>query len=307
MKQEPKVTVLQTVFVTNPEIPGISISDYRKMLVIMEEAFKKEWDYHIRFVDRGRLPIDAYFHTYYDPVAEQNPYKSNYFNAEEDDPADLGKAFVEIWKDEPIEEIKRSIGSYTGCGPLQSAPTKEELADQLARCHVSKYRELREVKLDNGKPLLTGAPYEQFLNWEWLARNQKEYDIVVTNQLVASIETYSPALHSSLRGGVSTGVTYRSKTELDGMVIMSSFPLLSDLKYFLRERKFSGNDPRALEMTAWYQTHELGHLIFHYDHPDGHTGCSMNFAIGFDYLTWFDQLMKYGPHCKQTHRVLKTF
>lgn len=304
---EPEVRLLQSIYVQNPRLKGIPLAEYRRMLGIMEDAFLREWDIHIQFLDRGRMPIDAYFNTYFEPTAGDTPYKESFYDVEKNDPMELAAAFKDVWREMTLDDLIRSIHGYTGCGPLEQSKTKEELAEGVARCHVSKYKELRAITLEDGQPLLTGAPYEQFLNWEWMSRNQKDYDIVVTNQLIASIETYSPAIHSSLRGGVSTGVTYKSRTQYDGMVVMSTFPLLSDLRYFYRERRFAGETPEARDIAGWYQTHELGHLLLQYDHPIGHPGCSMNFAIGFDYRTWYDDVMKNGPTCKREHKILKSF
>lgn len=305
--QAPKAVVLQAVYVRNPDLPSLSLAEYRKMLGIMEEAFMREWAQPIRLVDRGRMPIDAYFDEYLRPVETENPYREYYFKAGEDDPEALKKAFLDVWADLSLDDLVRSLRSYAGCGHLERSTTKEELADGVVMCHLHKYEELRVLRLENGQPLLTGAPYEQYLNWEWLSRNQKDFEVVVTNQLIASIETYTPALHSSLRGGVSTGVTYKSKTLHEGMVVMSTFPLLSDLPYFRRERGYAASDPRSLEITAWYQTHELGHLLLQYDHPIDHAGCTMNFAVGFGYLEWYDDVMANGPRCAKPHKILKTF
>ncbi len=63
------------------------------------------------------------------------------------------------------------------------------------------------------------------------------YDIVITNQLVASAEYFAMDVHSSLRGGLTAGTTsYAKNTRLNTYAYIMVYPMLNDTALLTRLR-----------------------------------------------------------------------
>lgn len=105
-------------------------------------------------------------------------------------------------------------------------------------------------------------------HWPW--------ELIVTNQLVASTEFEWVELASMLRGGVTNGITTQSPASARGLVsVLTLFPFVSDDPEMLRLRGGRrGGGPDAVEWAAALLVHELGHQLLHLGHPSN-SACVM--------------------------------
>jgi hypothetical protein len=166
------------------------------------------------------------------------------------------------------------------------------LARALSDTHITRLRYWYDEKADDGQPIIDGSEYNQWVWWDSLGYGNLPYDVVITNQLVASMETYDVAMHSSLRGGINGGtMSYSKQGRYGGYVFVSVFAMLNDLPMLisLRDDKHY-TDEQITHYVAATLAHELGHLLKHYDHPFGASECLMNPTPLLHYRAWYDGL-----------------
>ena len=118
------------------------------------------------------------------------------------------------------------------------------------------------------------------------------YDVVLTNQLVASAEKYGMDVHSSIRGGLTAGTTtYSKKAQFNSYAYIMVYPMLNDtdLLTTLRHDK-TYTEEQIVNYSAALLTHELGHLLLHLGHPFGNKYCIMSPTVMLNYRDWYDNL-----------------
>lgn len=144
----------------------------------------------------------------------------------------------------------------------------------------------------DGKPILDGTPYNEWVWWDSIGYGEVPYEVVITNQLVASAETYAMDVHSCLRGGISVGTTsYSKQAKLNTYSFVTTFPLLNDnpvLTTLRGEAQYS--DEQISDYAAAVLTHELGHMLLHLGHPFGSRSCIMSPTPLLQFRSWYQAL-----------------
>ena len=165
-------------------------------------------------------------------------------------------------------------------------------SDLLASVMLERLEKWRHVSATDGAPVLDASPYNEWVYWDTLGYGNLPYDLVITNQLIASAEYYGVDIHSAIRGGVTVGTTSYSRTSKFGSyVVMSTFPFLdnSESSKLLRGgEQYSEAD--AAELAGAYMAHEIGHLLLQLGHPFGRKACVMNPASMLRFREWFTQI-----------------
>ncbi|VAW55348.1 hypothetical protein MNBD_GAMMA05-2423 [hydrothermal vent metagenome] len=162
------------------------------------------------------------------------------------------------------------------------------LADTL----ISRLSYWKNQTADDGKPVLDGSEYNQWVWWDSLGYGDLQYDVVLTNQLVASAENYGMDVHSSIRGGLTAGTTtYNKNTQFNSYVYIMVYPMLNntDLLTTLRQDE-SYTEEQIINYSAALLTHELGHMLLHLGHPFGNNHCIMSPTVMLNYRDWYDNL-----------------
>lgn len=147
-------------------------------------------------------------------------------------------------------------------------------------------------KARDGKPVLDSNVYHQWVWWDSLGYSDLSYDVLITNQLVASAEYYGMDVHSSIRGGITAGTTsYNKNTASSAYVYVMLYPMLndSDMLTILRQDE-TYSEEQIINYSAALLTHELGHLLLHLGHPFGNKHCIMSPTTMLNYRQWYDQL-----------------
>ncbi len=176
--------------------------------------------------------------------------------------------------------------------PLPQDAGLDHLADALLDTLIIRLRHWHQRLADDGKPVLDGSPYNQWVWWDSMGYSDMPYDVVITNQLVASAERYGMDVHSSLRGGITAGTTTFSKQARYGSyVYIMLYPMLNDDPLLNRLRNDRHYDERqTVEYAAALLTHELGHMLLHLGHPFGNTRCIMSPTPLLRYRQWTQTL-----------------
>lgn len=183
--------------------------------------------------------------------------------------------------------------------PDSAAPkTLQEFSVLLADVMLARLDGWRALKATDGKPVLDDTPRNEWILWDTLGYGELPYDLVITNQLVASAEYTAVEVHTAIRGGLTTGTTTFSRgSPYSSFVFWSTFPFTdtSAMSHALR-----GNEDysatQAAELSGAYLAHEVGHLLFKLGHPFSHQACVMNPASMLQYRNWYQQLD--AAHCR---------
>lgn len=177
--------------------------------------------------------------------------------------------------------------------PSSAEPkTLEEFSELLTEVMLERLEYWRKVNAADGGPVLDSTPRNEWIYWDTLGYGELPYDVVITNQLVASAESVAVEIHSAIRGGITAGTTTFSRNNRYGsFVFWSTFPFTdaSDLSKSLRGGE-SYTDTQAAELSGAYLAHEIGHLLFRFGHPFGHQACVMNPASMLRFREWYEQI-----------------
>jgi len=175
-------------------------------------------------------------------------------------------------------------------GPFLTTPpaakTYEGLAAAAIDTHLGRLEHWKNLKTARGEPVIDDSAANEFIAWDLIGYGDLRYDLIITNQLVASAEYADADLSASLRGGVSTGGTSYSKAGRFKMYsFISTFPFIEPASI----PKALGGVPdraQAVRLAGQYTAHEIGHLLLLLAHPYANPACVMRSAQVLDYIAW---------------------
>jgi hypothetical protein len=144
----------------------------------------------------------------------------------------------------------------------------------------------------DGRPVISDDPYHQWVWWDSLGYSALPYDIIITNQLVASAEYYGMDVHSSIRGGITAGTTtYNKESKMHSYVFVMLYPMLNDSGLLTRLRQDEHYDAdQVVNYSAALLTHELGHMLLHLGHPFANRHCVMSPTVMLNYRDWYESI-----------------
>jgi len=167
-------------------------------------------------------------------------------------------------------------------GPYLLAPvaerTYEGLAQAVTATLVARLDQLKSQKLPGGGELIDGSPDNEVLYWAFIGRLSFPYDVVITNQLIASAEYVGSSVHTAIRGGITNGITTSNPSAPYGTTaIVSIYPLIGEdaVTRDLRGGE-SYSDAESARFAGLLLVHEIGHQLFDLGHPYGRRACVMN-------------------------------
>jgi hypothetical protein len=181
--------------------------------------------------------------------------------------------------------------------PLR-AETLQGFADAIIETFRTRLSHWTRARLADGHPVIGWAPgypdlpYNEYGYWALMAKLGIDAEIVLTNQLVASVEYMAVPVHTSIRGGITGGSTeYNPSSRLGASVWVSLFPFLFEDPHIVALRngeRYEIND--ALTYAGAMLAHELGHLVFQLGHPWSNEACLMRPAAALDFSGWLGEL-----------------
>jgi hypothetical protein len=171
-----------------------------------------------------------------------------------------------------------------------SLDTLESLTEALIDTEMIRLKAWMHVLALDDKPVIDKNPYNEWTFWDSLGYEKRDFDVILTNQLIASAEYYGQDMHSALRGGIVAGTTtYAKESTFGSIVFATSFLFLNNDPMIVQLRGgkiYSEVD--AAKYAGAYLAHELGHLLLHLAHPFNRDECVMSPAK----LLLFDQWYK---------------
>ena len=176
--------------------------------------------------------------------------------------------FPEVDADLLAEEVAIFI-------PRAPGMNKSELALAFARIWVSGLRRWHAVTAQDLEPAIDFHNYHQKPLWTYLGYGDLPFDIVITNQLLASAEITSFSPGKALIGGLRLGwISFSRSGRLGAYAGVSTFPLVNDTGDASHLGPAWAADPA--NDVALILTHELGHMLLRLDHPIANTDCIMS-------------------------------
>ncbi len=166
------------------------------------------------------------------------------------------------------------------------------LADALSETQVSLMNRWGVQSLQDGSTLLGNDLFNQYHFWTTLGFANLPFEIVLTNQLIASAEVSENSVHSALRGGVSNGITGTSAFSKHGAFsVLSVYPFYSADATTVELRKGKKySEDEAAKYAAALLAHELGHQLLHLGHPFNNPSCIMRPPQRLEFDSWYKNL-----------------
>ncbi len=195
-------------------------------------------------------------------------------------------------------------------GPVEPA-TYEGLAEALIDTHLKRLEHWRALRTASGEPVIDDSLANEWVAWDLLGYGPLPYDLIISNQLVASAEYDDAAINASLRGGVTAGTTSYNRGGLyNSYALISTFPFIQNHLLPQSMRRISSR-AEAVRLLGKYTAHEIGHMLLLLGHPFGNKACVMRPEPLFDLTAWARGLdaakCKLGSSRAMTPGVAKIF
>jgi hypothetical protein len=285
------VIELRVAYVRNPRLPGMTDAQLQLLLEIARQGVREHFGREIKYAALARLTVQDMFQRF---TAEQTKFLNRRvydFKTGRGDEGRLRKAYVQgigRYKDNLDDQIEY-VRPYL-LAPL-TGRSYETLSDALMQTHLARLRQYQAQRLPDGGLLIDDQPYNEYVFWGSPDYTRLPYEIVITNQLIASAEYFDPEVHSAIRGGVSNGITAQNGAARFGSTsVVSTYPFIGDdtaTKELRGNVSYSGED--AATYAAYMLVHELGHQLFHLGHPYGRKACVMNPVELLRFREWVRQ------------------
>lgn len=188
-----------------------------------------------------------------------------------------------------VSEFKAHCRPYLDESPQSSY---EAIGAALAKLQLSRIEKWKHVKALDGGPVIDSSPYNDYTFWDSLGYGDIPFELLVTNQIIASAEYRGAAAHSAVRGGYTNGITINNEhSRFRTTSIWSTFAFTSEDDWVVQVRNGERYEPQeAVRLAGIIATHEIGHQQFHLGHPFGWVACIMNPIPMFAYRASVDGL-----------------
>jgi hypothetical protein len=285
---------LRVASVVNPRFRQLTEGQVTAILLRSQQMVKQHFDIDIIFSDVDTIPIKDIF----------KQLSAVLLSARRDEIVDIEHIDEQV-REAMQQSVFKTLENYAGnksnvidfARPYLLHPEVKprdfiELSYALVDTLISRLEFWRAQQAEDGKPVLENNAYHEWVWWDSLGYGELPYDIVITNQLVASAEKYAMDVHSSIRGGVTAGTTtYNKNTALSSYVYIMVYPMLNDSELLTTLRQDETySDEQIVNYSAALLTHEIGHLLLHLGHPFGQKYCIMSPTVMLNYRDWYDNL-----------------
>ena len=290
------VVKLRVAHASNPRLARFSPDHLRIVLASAQLTMWKHFGILVEFTDIEEIGVDKLFAIIPPPIRAARVESIYDFKSGTGDKRMLAEGINNTLTERKtkLEDAKTFVAPY-----LPGSPPKDlmALSESLSKVMLERLEQWRHVMAADGAPVIDASPYNEWVYWDTLGYGDLQYDLVLTNQFIASAEYYGVDIHSAIRGGVTVGTTSFSRnSQYASYVFMSTFPFTdnSDNTRQLRDGDYS--EELAAELAGAYLAHEIGHLLFQLGHPFGQKTCVMNPASMLRFREWFNQID--GKDCR---------
>ena len=285
------VIELRVAYVRNPRLPEMSDDQLQLLLETARRGVREHFGRDIKFTTPARLSVQELFQRFTAEDAKLLNGGIYDFKTGRGNDARLRKAYVQgIGRDKDnLDDQINYVRPYL-LAPLAGRST-EALSDALMKTHLARLRQFAAQRVPDGGLLIDDQPYNEYAYWGSLDFIRLPYEVVITNQLIASVEYYDAEVHSAIRGGISNGITAQNEAaRFLSSSVVSTYPFIGNdaaTKELRGNESYSGDD--AAKYAGYLLVHELGHQLLHLGHPFGRKACVMNPTELLHFRAWVNQ------------------
>lgn len=282
---------LRVVHANNPRLARFSPDHLRIVLASAQLAVWKHFGTFIEFTEVEETDIDDLFVIIPASIRKERIDSIYDFKLGQGDPRMLAEGIERTLTERKtrLQDAQAFAGPYL---PGKQYKDLTALSEGLSIAMLERLSQWRQVAAADGAPVIDASPYNEWVYWDTLGYGNLQYDLVLTNQLIASAEYYGVDIHSAIRGGVSVGTTsYSRNSRFGSFVFMTTFPFLDNSAVSMKLREGEQySEEYAAELAGAYLAHEIGHLLFQFGHPFGQKSCAMNPARMLRFREWYEQI-----------------
>ncbi len=286
-----KEVTLTVAHITNPRFP---VMDEKQIEIYLDETqriVKEHFGIRITFERTRSMSVTELFETI--PLKIQKEANESVYDFKHDkgDKKRLAENLYEALKvyedDLPAEEMFAYALPHLTLLPKEN--TLQALAQSLIDTEIDRLKRWLKIKAKDGNSVIDANPYNEWSYWDALGHTQRSFDIILTNQLIASAEYYGQDIHSALRGGIVAGTTsYKKNSPYDAFIFATSFLFINNDPLITELRGGKTYTPEeAARYAGAYLAHEIGHMLFRFAHPFGKPGCVMSPAKLLLFHEWY--------------------
>jgi hypothetical protein len=267
---------MRVAYAVNPRLPRFTPVQLAALLEATARTAKQHFAVELRFLPLQEIPIARLFETI--PASSRESARADVFDFKS------GKSDPRVFEFSTGKALRDSGETFEGvlnfarpALPESDMSNFDELGAAAARLHLARLKRWQMVAALDGMPAINDAIYNEYAYWDVCGHGELPFELILTNQIIASAELSSTSIHTAIRGGYTSGVTVESRSSrYFTSAIWSTFA-------------FSCNDAWAVEMRMGETytadeaatlagigaTHEIGHQLFHYGHPYLRPECVM--------------------------------
>lgn len=285
---------LRVANVVNPRFKQLSENQLQRILKRSQQLVKQYFDVAINFSEIKTQKIADVFNKLKPEVVSQR--KSEIVDIGFIDKEDREEVQVTIYKTlANYSQDEKKVIDYAQPYLLHPEIKQTDfigLSYALVDTLIARLNYWKKQKATDGHPVLDSNGYNEWVWWDSLGYGDLPYEVVITNQLVASAEYYGMDVHSSICGGLTAGTTtYNRNALLSTYVYVMVYPMLNDTDLLNTLRQDSSySDEQIVNYSAALLTHELGHMLLRLGHPFGDKHCIMSPTTLLNYRDWYNHL-----------------
>lgn len=282
---------LRVAHVINPRLPRMSDAQIALMLDQMVRSTQEHFGLRVKFAVPVEIPIATVFASIppkFSTQAQRLTYNPQSLSQRR---SSLHEAFAKglAGSGEPLAAQGAFAQQHA---PDVDASSFDQLGKTLANLQLAIIKRWSERKALDGNSVIDDSRFHEFLQWNHLGYGKLPYELVITNQIIASVEYALPSVHSAIRGGYTNGITsYNPLAKFGTYSAWSTYAFTDNDADWLKWRAGESYSPdEAARLAGMAAVHELGHQLLHLLHPFGQKGCIMEPVPMFAYRAWSQEL-----------------
>jgi len=287
-----ETVTLRVAHVVNPDLPRMNTGQLRAMLAAARSGAMESFGVNVEFTEPEEQSLKPLFDRATPGQRREWNGLSYDFKSGKGDRTRLVRGYAAALRSD--ESSLDDLIAYAQPHLLAPVPerTYQGLAEAVTATLLARLDQLKSQKLPDGGALIDGSPDNEVLYWVFIGRLSFPYDVVITNQLIASAEYVGSSIHTAIRGGVTNGITTSNPSSPYGTTaIVSTYPLIGEdvvIRSLRGGESYSEAD--SARFAGFLLVHEIGHQLFDFGHPYGRRACVMNPPELLRFREWVAQL-----------------